>query len=139
MCDRDCFNCPYEDCVVDELTDTEKALSRKRDREITDSSLSNNQLRFRSITRKASRKYNEKHRQEKREYDKKYYHGEIERGVYRKAVVKMDMNGTILGVFKSIADAAEIVDGTPSLICQVCRRNRKSAYGYVWRYKEEVG
>jgi hypothetical protein len=34
ICNRDCFNCPYDDCVQDKLTYEEVLLSRKTDERI---------------------------------------------------------------------------------------------------------
>jgi hypothetical protein len=31
VCNRDCFNCQYEDCIVDDMTLAEYAESRKRE------------------------------------------------------------------------------------------------------------
>ena len=33
-CDRDCFNCPYPDCIEDEMTAEDYDEARERDKEI---------------------------------------------------------------------------------------------------------
>lgn len=52
-------------------------------------------------------------------------------------VMQFDKNGTLVNEFKSITDAAKSVNGNVTSITRNCRGRRPSAYGYVWRYKED--
>lgn len=45
MCDYNCFNCKYHDCIVDEMTDKERAEQKERDREINPRSVNNYESR----------------------------------------------------------------------------------------------
>ena len=60
-----------------------------------------------------------------------YVH-QIKLGLY-----KYDINGNKLREFPSLTDAAEFVglSGT-SGIAKCCKGKRRSAGGYLWRYKE---
>lgn len=52
-----------------------------------------------------------------------------------KKVYQYDKNGTCIGDFGSVTEAAESVDGNASNISACANGNRKSAYKYVWRYE----
>lgn len=54
----------------------------------------------------------------------------------KKAVVKMDTQGNILSVYKSMREAAQSIGLSPDIISRVCRgagRNKKAG-GYRWAY-----
>ena len=50
------------------------------------------------------------------------------------------MDGNLLDVYDSMGDAAASVGGSQSNITFVCNGQRKSAYGFIWKYvtNEEV-
>lgn len=52
-------------------------------------------------------------------------------------VVQYDLHGKRLDEFRSLTEAAAAIYGYASNICECCRRNIKSAYGYIWRYLED--
>lgn len=54
----------------------------------------------------------------------------------RKGVVQMDMNGVALAEFNSMREAAFSIGKSHGNISLVCSGVRKSAYGYLWKYKE---
>lgn len=51
--------------------------------------------------------------------------------------MQFDKNGTLVNEFESITDAAKSVNGNVTSITRNCKGRRPSAYGYVWRYKED--
>ena len=52
-------------------------------------------------------------------------------------VIQYDINGNKLKEFPSLTDAAEFVGLTgTSSIAKCCKGKRRSAGGYLWRYKE---
>lgn len=72
-CNRDCFNCPYNDCILpdDELTEEELALSEAIDAEIAmESKPKNRPGRPRTLHPK---KETELYREERRFYQNEYY------------------------------------------------------------------
>ena len=57
---------------------------------------------------------------------------------HSKPVVQYDMNNNFIAEFESARAAALTICGTIEKSCHItscCRNNRKSAYGFVWRYK----
>ena len=53
-----------------------------------------------------------------------------------KPVDQFDKNGNYIRSFKSLDDAAKFLNKTNSSnICKVCKGERKTAYGYIWKYK----
>lgn len=59
MCDRDCFNCKYDDCIVDDITSRERREQDKADRVATGKST-------------YKREYYQKHKQIYYEANKRY-------------------------------------------------------------------
>jgi hypothetical protein len=52
------------------------------------------------------------------------------------AVLQYDLQGNILNEYYSASEAARSINKTPSAISECCIGiKRKSAYGYVWKYK----
>lgn len=49
-------------------------------------------------------------------------------------VIKCDLRGNHLKTYKSAARAAEILGKSPSAIYECLNGNRKSAYGFTWKY-----
>lgn len=56
---------------------------------------------------------------------------------HRKKVCCYDRDGNKIGAFESILQAAEMVEGSFKTISACCNGNKKSAYGYVWRFDGE--
>lgn len=52
-------------------------------------------------------------------------------------IKQFDKNGRLLNLFDSIKDASKITGICSSAICQVCKQNRQSAGGYIWRYEHD--
>lgn len=55
----------------------------------------------------------------------------------KRRVVQFDLSGNLIAVFNSVGEAAEAVSGSLSNIIFVCNNQRKSAYGFVWRYADD--
>ncbi len=53
-----------------------------------------------------------------------------------KAICQFSMDGRILNRFNSIADASRVTKVNKSSIAKCCRGERKSASGFMWKYKE---
>lgn len=68
VCNRDCFHCPYEDCVVDGETALEIARSERRDRKPSGTTGRN-----RRKIREASRRYRAEHPDQSRANNRRYY------------------------------------------------------------------
>ena len=59
--------------------------------------------------------------------------------VNSKAVCQFTLSGDYLAEFPSLQDAANIFGGKGATICNACKgKTSKTAYGYQWRYKEDV-
>jgi len=52
----------------------------------------------------------------------------------RKRVLQIDMGDKVLAKYMSIADASRITGINDSSIAKVCRKERKQAGGYKWKY-----
>lgn len=57
----------------------------------------------------------------------------IESG-WSRGVEQYALNGNLIGRFPSVRSAANHIDRRPGGITNCCKGNRKSAYGFVWRY-----
>lgn len=55
--------------------------------------------------------------------------------VLRKEVLKFDKMGNYIEEFKSIKEAAN--GKNSSNIVECCKGRRKSAFGFIWKYKNE--
>lgn len=55
-----------------------------------------------------------------------------------KEVEQYTVNGEQIKTFPSIKDAAKAVNGSMGNISWCCKRRWKTAYGYVWRYKNDL-
>jgi len=56
---------------------------------------------------------------------------------HKKMVDCYSRDGTLKGVFESIMCAASFFDGSFRTISSCCNGNKKSAYGYVWRFHND--
>ena len=52
-------------------------------------------------------------------------------------VLQYTIDGKFVAEYKSIQTAANLINKNPRHISDCCRGKRKSAYGFVWRYKSE--
>ena len=111
LCDYDCFNCQYDDCIqpYNSLTGDEKRLSKTLDEEVL------------GIVNKNRKEY-------MRTYHREYYHG-----IRRNKKVKM-IGTDEVKIFKGVSEAAKAVNGFPSPISECCRGKRQTIYGYRWEY-----
>lgn len=112
LCDYDCFNCIYDDCIrpYNDISGEEKRRSQALDDEI---------LGKKKIDRK----------EYMRKYQREYYHG-IRRG-YRKKVKRI---GEETIVFESVRAAAKSVGGHSTPIIECCKGKRRTIYGFRWEY-----
>lgn len=55
-----------------------------------------------------------------------------------KEVVQYTTRGEQIKTFRSVKDAAKAVNGSMGNISWCCKRHWKTAYGYVWRYKNDL-
>lgn len=53
---------------------------------------------------------------------------------YRRPVKQYDMNGVLLCVFQSAADAAASCGRSKYMIIDACKGKRKTAYGFIWSF-----
>jgi len=60
------------------------------------------------------------------------------KGLKKVPVFQYNTNGKFIKEFTSLADASVETMCDSSKICSVCSRDRKTAGGYVWRYKSDV-
>jgi hypothetical protein len=75
MCNHDCFNCQYEDCIEDDLTLDDFKFSKALDRYNSESNFKKEKLR------KKSTEYNSRNRSKNRDYAKRYYQNNTEKVV----------------------------------------------------------
>ena len=69
QCNRDCFNCIFEDCIVNELLPEDLKEINQRDREIRRDNKDNKRKKI----AERQRKYREEHRDEINERQRKNY------------------------------------------------------------------
>ena len=82
-CNRDCFNCPYPDCIVDDITDEERDNLDQIDREIlktvTDKTLSEKARRHeyylahKDLILQRSKEWREKNPEKRRKQAREWY------------------------------------------------------------------
>ena len=54
-----------------------------------------------------------------------------------KRVAQYDTDGNLIAIYESMKEAAEAVSGYQSNITFACNGQRKTAYGFVWRYADD--
>lgn len=59
-------------------------------------------------------------------------------GKCSKPVIQYDLQGTYIKEWDSLNEIERILGFSHSLICNYCNGKRKTAYGFIWRYKKEV-
>ena len=52
----------------------------------------------------------------------------------KRKVVQYDLNGNLIKEYESISEIRKLYSYSGGNICECCKNNRKSAYGYIWRY-----
>ena len=70
---------------------------------------------------------------------RKAYYSKIE--IIGKAVLQFSKDGVFINEFISLSKAAEIVAGKKkyaSNIMDCCKGKKKTAYGFVWKYKYTI-
>lgn len=53
-------------------------------------------------------------------------------------ILQYSLSGEFIREHDSISSAARCIEKGNSSICDCCKGKRKSAYGYVWKYKDEI-
>ena len=134
-CDRDCFNCKYDDCIVNDIDHDEREAMKIISGDNVLSKYSQRQKERILQSRASTKKYDDAHRKDKRQYCREWACGSLKRKrPYKRRVVKMDVNGNDIAEYDSINAAAVDIDGSPDLIVKCCKGTRKTGYGYKWRY-----
>lgn len=70
-----------------------------------------------------------------REYQKSIAHSRY------KAIMQLDKNNNFIKDFASITEASKLLYGDDehtAHITSCCKGSRKTAYGYIWKYKEDI-
>lgn len=60
----------------------------------------------------------------------------IKRNTTARSVLQFTKDGQYIAEYESMHDAAQSVNGGAGGICSCCKGDFKTAYGYIWRYKE---
>ena len=53
-----------------------------------------------------------------------------------RAVIQMDLNGNFIAEYPSALAASKATNGHQSSISKVCKGERKTANGYIWKFKD---
>jgi hypothetical protein len=53
-------------------------------------------------------------------------------------IIQFDTNMNFINEYLSIQSASKSINKKPSAICECCKGKRKVAYGYIWKYKNEL-
>lgn len=72
VCNRDCFNCPFDDCVVDDYTYDEVVEARERDKEYALTEMDNSTREKVKKNTEYLREYYQKNKDKKSEYNRWY-------------------------------------------------------------------
>lgn len=128
-CDKDCFNCTFDDCIahLNDITNEDRLEQDRRDARIALCNMPNDEME------KAIKAEKARHRRKEymREYMRDYNHNKL-RGQKRK-VIRI---GDTVVLFDSVKEAAESVGGYSPPIVECCRGRKPQMYGYKWRYAE---
>lgn len=132
ICDRDCFNCKFEDCRLpqNDVTGDEKRFSKELDKmSVYDNSDNETQKKIKSDARE---------KEYRREYQRKYMnarnHGKPRTREVRVKVNCFDRDGGKIATFESLTAAANMVNGNICGIIGCCKNHRPTYKGYQWRY-----
>ena len=71
ICNKDCFNCPYEDCINDEFDDNDFRELKKLDKELGEMNTTTGYEY--DQYRKKKRQYYQTHKEERKAYQRSYY------------------------------------------------------------------
>ena len=55
----------------------------------------------------------------------------------KRPIIQLSLDYKYICRYKSIVEASKKINKNHSHIVQCCKRQRKSAYGYIWRYENE--
>ena len=58
-----------------------------------------------------------------------------EKNGYMRSVDKFDLDGNYLRSYENMVNISE--EYTPTFILKCCKNKIKSAYGYIWKFKDE--
>lgn len=83
ICNRDCFNCLYTDCIKEDISDLERINSKQRDDEIVENEALTYKKKYYWENHEKSKKwardtYN-RHKEEYQQKNREYYHTHKER------------------------------------------------------------
>ena len=55
-------------------------------------------------------------------------------------ILKYNLNGELIGTYEGTRDASKSVkkENGSSSIAKCCRGEQKTAYGYIWKYKQDI-
>ena len=73
--------------------------------------------------------------QENANYGTRNKRAKISNRNQQKAVLQLDLDGEYINEFECIGDASRAINGDISAIIRVCKGKNKTAYGYIWKYK----
>ena len=82
------------------------------------------------------RKWSKKSRIKLSKSKKGFTWKEESRNKLKKAILQFDKRGNFIKEFGGLIDAAKKFNGSKSNIWRCLNRQRKTAYGYIWQYKE---
>lgn len=54
------------------------------------------------------------------------------------SVAQFTLDGELVAIYPSIAEASRQLNITEPLIVNCCKRKKKQTHGYVWRYAKEI-
>jgi len=54
-----------------------------------------------------------------------------------KKILQFDLQGNFIKEWCSLSEIERTLKYKASAICGCCKKNRKTAYGYMWKYKEK--
>lgn len=143
FCDRDCFNCKYDDCILPDKECYDK-VSYDIEFEAQNEKLCESEVSERNRKREYNRAYRIAHADEIRAYKKAYKDGTlIRKRSHKKTVIQKSYDGQIVAKYESTVQAARHLEKSWRMIGKACRgdkeRGRKhGAYGYDWFYEEDI-
>lgn len=52
---------------------------------------------------------------------------------------QFDLNGNLIATWRSLKDASDILHIPRGNLCKVCKGERRSSHGFIWKYHNEMG
>lgn len=76
-------------------------------------------------------------KQDQKPVHKRYQQGDLTRKnkKHPEPIVQMDLDGNVIAEYKNIAFATSVLGYHNTSLLECCDGKRKTAYGYIWRYK----